>query len=132
LAEGQKKKKKVYRTFFGVVQFPPRDGEAGGKAVRNIAIRTTGVKEQSMRISATLWPSHAHVDVQEGDAVVVEGSFEVNKGENKETGEAVTYFNVSVSGILNLGPLDFGEETERTTTRTAAEPETDAEDDIPY
>lgn len=123
-------KKKVYKTFFGVVQFPPREGEAGGKAVRNIAIRTTGVKEQSMRVSATLWPSHAHVDVQEGDAVVIEGAFTVNKGEKE--GEPVTYFNVSVSGILNLGALDFGDESERTTTRTAAPAEEVSDDDIPY
>jgi hypothetical protein len=127
LAEGQKKK--TYRTFYGVVQFPPRDGEAGGKAVRNITIRTTGVKDQSIRVGATLWPSHAHVEVEEGDAVVVEGAFTVNKGE--KDGEPITYFNLSVSGILNLGPLDQGDEipVENSTANT---PEPVAEDDIPY
>lgn len=122
-------KKKVYRTFFGVVQFDPREATAGGKDIRNITIRTTGVKEQSMRVSCTLWPSHEHVEVAKGDAVVVEGSFDVNKGE--KDGAEVTYFNLSVAGILNLGPLDFGEGYE-TTTRSSSKQDEPAEDSIPY
>lgn len=117
-----------FRTLAGVVQFEPREGQAGGKEVRNIAIRTTGLKEQSMRVSATLWPSHEHVDVQKGDFVVLEGKFSRNKGTNKD-GEEVVYNNLSVSSILVLGTLDDGAEIETTNAGRNDEP---AEDDIPY
>jgi hypothetical protein len=123
-------KKKQYRTLMGVVQFDPREAQAGGKDVRNITIRAHGVKDQSIRVSATLWPSHEHVAVDKGDFVVLEGAFTVNKGE--KDGEPVTYFNLSVSGILNLGPLDFGEQVERVNTRAADTEDEVEEDDIPY
>lgn len=121
---------KVYRSFIGIVQFDPREGQAGGKAVRNITIRNAGVKENSMRVSATLWPSHAHVAVEKGDVVFIEGSFERNTKTNSETGEKVVYNNVSVSAIKNFGPADTGQEIER---EDAAEPAEDADDDdIPF
>lgn len=118
----------TFRTLAGVVQFDPREGQAGGKTVRNITIRTAGVKEQSMRVGATLWPSHDHVEVEKGDYVVLEGKFSRNQGQNKE-GEAVTYNNLSVSGILVLGGLDEGERVETTNNDAADEP---TDDDIPY
>lgn len=117
-----------FRTLAGVVQFEPREGTAGGKDVRNITIRTTGLKEQSMRVGATLWPSHAHVEVDKGDFVVLEGKFSRNQVKNKD-GEAVTYNNLSVSSILVVGTLDDGEEIE---TTNAAGSSVDPDDDIPY
>lgn len=117
-----------YRTIAGVVQFPPREGQAGGKDVRNIAVRTAGVKEQSIRVSATLWPSHEHIEVGEGDFVVLEGKFSQNKGTNQQ-GDSVTYNNLSVTGILVLGALDSGQEVETVNTESGDEP---ADDDIPF
>ena len=119
-----------FRTIAGVVQFDPREGNAGGKDVRNITVRTTGVKEQSMKVGATLWPSHAHVAVEKGDFVVLEGKFSRNQGTNQQ-GEAVTYNNLSVTNILVVGNLDSGrdEETVNTGTSDSADVE---DDDIPF
>lgn len=119
----------TYRTVAGVVQFDPQERQAGGKDIRSVTLRTTGVKDQSIRVSATLWPSHDHVAVQKGDYVIVEGKFTRNKGE--KDGETVYYNNLSVSSILNLGTLDSGEEIERVNTRAAASDEP-ADDEIPY
>lgn len=119
---------KVYRVIHGIVQFEPKEGEAGGKAVRNIAVRQAGFKEQAIRVSATLWPSHAHVEVAEGDVVTLEGSYTQNKGE--KDGAVVTYHNISVSRILVLGNADAGVKTDTVnTSTTAAEPD---DDDIPF
>lgn len=117
-----------YRTIAGVVQFEPREGQAGGKDVRNITIRTVGVKEQSIRVGATLWPSHGHVTVGEGDFVVLEGKFSQNKSQNQQ-GDPVTYNNLSVTGIKVLGTLDKGQEVETVNTESSAD---EAEDDIPF
>ena len=109
------------------MKFDPEEKDAAGKAVRSFVIRQAGVKEQALDIRATLWPSHDHVALEKGDAVLVEGKFNVNKAKNRE-GEPTTYFNLSVSNIINLGPGDRGEREE--TTNTDAEEV--AEDDIPY
>lgn len=99
---------KKYRTVTGVVQFEPRESETkDGTEIRNITVRQTGFKENAIRVGATLWPSHSHVEVEKGDFVVLEGSYSQNKGENSD-GERITYHNLSVSAILNLGQVDFG------------------------
>jgi hypothetical protein len=98
----------IYRTFIGFVKFEPKEAEAGGKQVRQIVLREAGIKEQALDVRATLWPSHENVAVEQGDAVLVEGKFTVNKAEDK------TYFNLSVSRIVNLGPGDPGEREETT------------------
>lgn len=118
-----------FRTIAGVVQFDPRDGTAGGKTVRNITVRAAGVKEQSLKIGATLWPSHGHVAVEKGDFVVIEGKFSRNKGTNKD-GEEVIYNNMSVTNILVLGQLDAGKEVETVNTDSSSAVEDD--DDIPF
>jgi hypothetical protein len=125
LAESQ------FRTIAGVVQFEPRDGNAGGKEVRNITVRATGVKEQALKVGATLWPSHAHVAVDKGDFVVIEGKFTRNKGTNKD-GEEVVYNNMSVTNILVLGTLDAGREVETVNTRDDADFPVADDDDIPF
>lgn len=118
-----------FRTLHGVVQFDPREGNAGGKPVRNITIRTSGVKEQSMKVGATLWPSHAHVAVEKGDEVTLEGKFSRNTGTNAQ-GEPVTYNNLSVVGIRVHGALDYGrDDAEVENAVTGDEP---GDDDIPF
>ena len=100
-----------YRTFIGFVKFPLRDSEIkiDGEpvTVRNFLVREAGVKEQAIDVRATLWPSHNHVELDAGDAVLIEGKFTVNKGENAD-GEPQTYFNLSVSKLLKLGKGDEG------------------------
>jgi hypothetical protein len=116
-----------FRTVMGIVQFPPRDGEAGGKAVRNITVRQTGFGPTAVKVSATLWPSHEHVAVEEGSVVILEGKYKQNKGE--KDGETVTYHNLSVTRIAVLGQADSGKKVD-VENETAAEPESD--DDIPF
>lgn len=119
---------KQYRTVVGFVQFPPREGEAGGKPIRNITVRTAGFREQAVRVSATLWPSHENVKVEEGDLVALEGSYTQNKSTNEETGETRTFHNISVSRISVLGQGDAGKRVDTVNTDDA-----DADDsDIPF
>ena len=120
---------KKYRSVHGIVQFEPREGEAGGKDVRNITVRQVGFAEQSVRVSATLWPSHAHVKVDEGDVVTLEGAYTRNTGE--KDGQKVVYHNLSVSKIKNHGPADSGEKVE-TTTGGANDATDPGDDDIPF
>jgi single-stranded DNA-binding protein len=99
----------TWRTFVGTVQFDPTTREVNGKKVVNIAIRPTGVKDQSLKISATLWPSHeSYFDqVKKGTVVAVEGKFDVRPGTDKD-GQPTKYYNLSVTGIAVLGTLDPG------------------------
>ena len=117
---------KQYRAVLGRVQFEPRDNEAGGKPVRNIVVREVGFKEQSVRVSATLWPSHSHVAVEEGDLVFLEGTYNANTVDT-DNGPR-TYHNLSVNSILNLGKTDGGKRAD--VANAVVEPEDD--DDIPF
>ena len=119
----------VYRSFAGFVKFDPRDGDAAGKPIRSIVLRQTGVKDQAIDVRCTLWPSHEHVDVAQGDFIAVEGKFSVNKTKDKE-GQPITYFNLSVSNIVKLGEGDRGERTGVANARV--ENDADDSDDLPY
>lgn len=123
----------VYRTFTGFVKFEPRDGEAAGKPIRSFVLRATGVKDQAVDVRSTLWPSHDDVELEQGDAVIVEGKFTVNKAKDK-AGDQQTYFNLSVSNIINLGPGNRGErvETENTGGNASAGDQNPPDDEIPY
>lgn len=99
-----------YRTIFGTVSFDPREGNAAGKPIRNISIQQAGTKDQAIQWSATLWPDHAHVEVNKGDVVVVNGKANQTSGVDKE-GNPRVYFNLSVSGIAVLGQLDTGSDS---------------------
>ena len=120
---------KQYRTFIGIVQWDPRDGEAAGKKVRNATIRAAGVKDQSILVSLTLWPSHANTVIEQGDAVLVEGVFTRSTSTTKD-GDSRTYNNLSVSRLLKLGATDVGEREDVSVSADADEDED--EDDIPY
>lgn len=121
-------KKNDFRTIIGTVEFPPREGKAGGKEVRNIAVRQTGVHaKEAVRVSATLWPSFDHIEVNEGDVVVLVGKYAENKTTNND-GVAVTYHNLSVSRMTVLGTLDTGQEPG---VENSSDDDVD-EDDIPF
>lgn len=118
---------KQYRTVIGVVQFDPREGKAGGKDVRNIVVRQAGFGPTAVRVSATLWPSHEHVDVEKGDVVILDGEYTKNDTTNDE-GQKRTYHNLSVNQIAVLGSVDLGS---RTGVENAPDDDDD-DDDIPF
>ena len=113
-----------YRTITGFVQFDPTDRDVNGKDVRSVTVKQTGLKDQSQLVSITVWPDHAHVEIEKGDFVAIDGKFSVNKGKDGE-GNPKTYFNLSASTILVLGKGDKGTQTE---TTEGDEPEADGED----
>lgn len=110
-----------------MIQFPPKDGEAGGKPVRNITVQQTGFGPYAVRVSATVWPSHAHIPLNQGDVVTFEGPYTKNTT-HAEDGTERTYHNISVTRLRNHGPIDGGKKDE--TVNTSSEPVND--DDIPF
>jgi hypothetical protein len=122
---------KVYRTVVGVVEFEPNENTTkAGQDIRSILVSQTGFKESAIKVSATIWDSHAHVAVEKGDVVVLKGSFERNTGTNK-AGDKVVYNNLSVSSILVLGSMDEGVRDDDE-PRSKSKPADDEDDDIPY
>lgn len=118
--------KKEYRTVHGIVQFEPREGEAGGKPIRNITVRQAGFGKFAVRVSATLWPSHAHVKVAEGDVVTLEGAYTMNTSTGQD-GEPRTFHNLSVNRIFVHGASDAGAQTG--TVNTGGSSADDSDDD---
>lgn len=108
-----------YRTITGFVQFPPREGEAAGKPVRNITVN--GVDR--LRYSATLWPSHEGFAVEENDLVVLEGKYTTSP---KDDGGK--YHNLSVIRAKNLGAGDVGVRPDTDNNDVDEEPD----EDIPF
>jgi hypothetical protein len=118
---------KQYRTIIGFVQFDPREGNAAGKDVRNITVRGAGFKEQAIRVSATLWPSHEDVEVEKDDLVAIEGAYSQTSGQ-KDDGTKVTYHNISVSRIAVLGKGNSGVRPDVENSQA----DTTADDEIPF
>ena len=127
-SSGSSSEPKQYRAVLGLVQFEPREGNAGGKDVRNVVIRNVGFGQNAQRVSLTLWPSHEDVEVGEGDLVFAEGTYTSREVPNEESGEVTTYHNLSVSNILVLGQPEAGE---RVGVANSSDDASD-DDDIPY
>ena len=86
-----------YATITGFVQFEVNERELdNGDKVRDLTVGLTGVNAPRVRV--TLWPEFADVDVDEGDFVAVDGTWEERTGQNK-AGEKVTYRNVNARRI---------------------------------
>jgi hypothetical protein len=118
---------KQYRTVIGIVQFDVKEGEAAGKAVRNLVLRQTGFKEQAVSAYVTVWPSHAELEIARGDVLIVEGTYNRGKG-TTQSGEERTYHNISATRIAKLGTAIEGK-------RPEVENDTDEpveDDDIPF
>jgi hypothetical protein len=96
-----------YRTVIGIVQFPPREGEAAEKPVRNIRVNSAGFGPTAVPVSATLWPSHKDFDVKENDIVVLEGKYTTSNGKDKDD-NPIKYHNISVARIGKIGEADPG------------------------
>jgi hypothetical protein len=110
-----------------VIQFDPKDGEAGGKAVRNIVVQQNGFGPTAVRVSATVWPSHSHIDLKQGDVVTFEGPYTQNKVSNDD-GTTRTFHNISVTRLYKHGTVDAGKRDE--TVNTGSNDVDD--DDIPF
>lgn len=115
----------AYRTIVGIVQFPPREGEAAGKPVRNIRVNQNGFGPTAVPVSATLWPSHKDFAVAENDVVVLEGKYTKSSGTNKD-GDPVTYHNISVARIAKIGEADPGQQPD------VDENDATEDEDIPF
>lgn len=100
--------------------FEPREAEAAGQEVRNISV--SGVDR--LRYGATLWPSHGHVKVAQGDVVTLEGSYNKRTTSDDDGNEKV-FHNISVTRIFVHGAADQGKKNE--TVNTQAD-----DDDIPF
>lgn len=107
--------------------FEPREAEAAGQQVRNISVTQTGFGPTAVRVGATLWPSHAHVKVAQGDVVTLEGSYNKRTTQDDE-GNDRTFHNISVTRIFNFGPADQGKKNETVNT----ESDEASDDDIPF
>lgn len=118
----------TYRTVIGIVQFAPRDGEAAGKPVRNILVNSAGFGPYAVRVSATLWPSHAAFDVAENDIVVMEGKYTTS--DSVKDGNKVTYHNLSVARIGKIGEADPGKQPD--VDENAVEGDAGGDDEIPF
>ena len=121
---------KQYRTVTGVIQFDPKDGDANGKPVRNITVQQAGFGPTAVRVSATVWPSHSHIELRKGTVVAIEGEYRPNKSQ-KEDGTPVTYHNLSVSRLAVLGQVDEGNRDSVATVNTGADDDVN-DDDIPF
>lgn len=81
----------MWRCFSGFVQWDPKDGNVNGKDVRWVTIKALGLAGTEIRL--TLWPEFSKVDVNKGDYVAVEGTYE-----QRDSG-GNTYHNLSVKRI---------------------------------
>jgi single-stranded DNA-binding protein len=86
-------------TLSGVIQFEPemKHIDSLDQDVYEFSFRDASTQR---RIKATLWEEHrsTYDTLEKGDAVIVDGKLKTNEGTNQD-GQAVTYYNLSVSEI---------------------------------
>lgn len=87
-----------YVTIAGIVQFDPRQRQAGDKQVRDVVIRAIG---SNKNFSVTLWPEKANIPISKGDFLVCDGKHSQSVGQNKD-GEQVTYNNLSATTVIRI------------------------------
>lgn len=87
-----------YITIAGIVQFDPRQRQAGGKQVRDVLIRAIG---DNRNYSITVWPEKGDIPISKGDFLVADGKYSSSVGQNKE-GAQVTYHNLSATTIFRF------------------------------
>lgn len=107
--------------------FEPRETEAAGQAVRNITVQQTGFGQTAVKVGATLWPSHAHVKVNQGDVVTLEGSYSP-RTTTDDDGNEKKFHNISVTRILVHGAADQGKKNDTVNTGD----DDSGDDDIPF
>jgi hypothetical protein len=114
-----------YMTIAGIVQFPPRERQAGGKQVRDVLIRAIG---DNKNYSITVWPENGDITINKGDFLVADGKYSSSVGQNKE-GAQVTYHNLSSNTIFRLDGSNTGSAAP---TPAAAPAAAASGDDFPF
>lgn len=117
-----------YITVAGIVQFDPRDRTAGGKDVRDVAVRSIG---NNKLVNITVWPENDNVPLNKGDFIVADGKFSQSMGQNRN-GEQQTYYNLSATTILNLTPAETPMPSSVKKTKKSDAVETTTTDDFPF
>jgi hypothetical protein len=112
-----------YVTIAGIVQFDPRQRQAGDKQVRDVVIRAIG---SNKNFSVTLWPEKANIPISKGDFLVCDGKHSQSVGQNKD-GEQVTYNNLSATTVIRIP----GETAAPAAAPTASAPAATG-DDFPF
>ena len=112
-----------YVTIAGIVQFDPRQRQAGDKQVRDVVIRAIG---SNKNFSVTLWPEKANIPISKGDFLVCDGKHSQSVGQNKD-GEQVTYNNLSATTVIRIA----GEGAAPTAAPVASAPAATG-DDFPF
>ena len=87
-----------YITVAGIVQFDPRNRQAAGKDVRDVAIRSIA---NNKMINITVWPEMQSISISKGDFIVADGKYSQSMGQNKN-GEQQTYHNLSATTFHNI------------------------------
>jgi len=106
-----------YITIAGIVQFDPRQRQAGDKQVRDVVIRAIG---SNKNFSVTVWPEKANITINKGDFLVADGKYSSSAGQNK-AGEQVTYHNLSATTIIRLAGEDAAPSTPKATTAASGD-----------
>lgn len=114
--------KKTYLSVVGFVQFEPRERDANGQTVRDIAVKPGG---SAKLIRVTLWPEFDHASVEQGDFIGAEGAFTRSTFNDKDTGEKRESLQISANK-LNVNGKRFDPQ-ERGTTRASSQ---DADEDL--
>jgi hypothetical protein len=116
-----------YMTIAGIIQFDPRDRTAGGKDIRDVAVRSIG---NNKLVNITVWPENDDVPLSKGDFIVADGKFSQSMGQNKN-GEQQTYYNLSANVIHNLtGSAPAPKSAKK--TKAAVADEAPTSDDFPF
>lgn len=87
-----------YASAAGFVQFDVNDKEANGQDIREFTIRAVGTQKL---VKVTLWPEFAHVPVEKGYFVAVDGKFTQSLGQAPD-GSPREYLNLSASNIVSI------------------------------
>lgn len=65
---------KQYAGVTGIVQFDPKERDANGKSVIDIAVRAAGSQKL---VNITIWPEYQlAAPIKKGDGIIADGSFE--------------------------------------------------------
>ena len=113
-----------YITVAGIVQFDPRQRQAGDKQVRDVVVRAIG---SNKNFSITIWPEKGNVVISKGDFLIADGKYSSSVGQNK-AGEQVTYHNLSANTIICIA----GDAASAPASKPAAAAPADTGDDFPF
>lgn len=118
-----------YITVAGIIQFDPRERTAGGKDIRDVAVRSIG---NNKLVNITVWPENEDVTLNKGDFIVADGKFTQSMGQNRN-GEQQTYYNLSATVIHNLtGGAPAPASAKKTTKKAEAVAESSSSDEFPF